>query len=547
MADTTQAPVNGTYAAPPSHYADAYMSHATMNNAGGSYHPVPASTPSNAPASDNKNDIPKDEVGWYFVEQYYTTMSRNPEKLHLFYSRRSQFVSGNEADAVPVIVGAKAISDKIKELDFQDCKVRVLNVDSQASFDNILVAVIGEISNRSEPSRKFTQTFVLAQQPNGYYVLNDIFRYLADEDEDFVPEEEVAAVELEVPVEPETAAVTKEDEAPETEEAAVPTEPAAAETDAEAVGTVAAGSEPEKVEEPAAPAQINGDAAHEKAAVPVTPAVPVVPTETETLKPEKPQTPEPTPAVNPPQESAPAAKKEAAPAKAVPKTWATIASNNRASAAAAAAAAATPAAPQPKPTAVATSSQQAAQPQQEQPATASPTEVVATGSQAAPNDGAGWQTAGHDHGKKQSRTEEKYSAYIKNVTDKVDAALLRSVLARFGKLSHFDVNRARNCAFVDFADQAAYNAAVAANPHQIGSEQVTVEERRVRSGNFGNGFAAGRGGGSGANRGGRSDGRAGSQGRGGSGFQREQGRGGFASRGRGGSNVNKGRSQAQAA
>lgn len=28
-------------------------------------------------------DIPKDEVGWYFVEQYYTTMSRSPEKLHV--------------------------------------------------------------------------------------------------------------------------------------------------------------------------------------------------------------------------------------------------------------------------------------------------------------------------------------------------------------------------------------------------------------------------------------------------------------------------------
>lgn len=25
----------------------------------------------------------KDEVGWYFVEQYYTTMSRSPEKVHV--------------------------------------------------------------------------------------------------------------------------------------------------------------------------------------------------------------------------------------------------------------------------------------------------------------------------------------------------------------------------------------------------------------------------------------------------------------------------------
>jgi hypothetical protein len=25
----------------------------------------------------------KDEVGWYFVEQYYTTLSKSPEKLHV--------------------------------------------------------------------------------------------------------------------------------------------------------------------------------------------------------------------------------------------------------------------------------------------------------------------------------------------------------------------------------------------------------------------------------------------------------------------------------
>lgn len=107
MADTTQAPVNGTYAAPPSAYPDIYLSQNAMNNAAPSYHAGPVSTPSNGPAPESKTDISKDEVGWYFVEQYYTTMSRTPEKLHLFYSRRSQFVSGDEAENVPVVVGQK--------------------------------------------------------------------------------------------------------------------------------------------------------------------------------------------------------------------------------------------------------------------------------------------------------------------------------------------------------------------------------------------------------------------------------------------------------
>lgn len=43
-----------------------------------------SSNPS-APSQTNNSaaDIPKDEVGWYFVEQYYTTLSRSPEKVYV--------------------------------------------------------------------------------------------------------------------------------------------------------------------------------------------------------------------------------------------------------------------------------------------------------------------------------------------------------------------------------------------------------------------------------------------------------------------------------
>ena len=78
-------------------------------------------------AAEGNGSVPKDEVGWYFVEQYYTTLSKNPEKLHvsfplrhfvaehdlrltickLFYSKRSQFVSGVEAEKVSVSVGQR--------------------------------------------------------------------------------------------------------------------------------------------------------------------------------------------------------------------------------------------------------------------------------------------------------------------------------------------------------------------------------------------------------------------------------------------------------
>jgi len=297
--------------------------------------------------------------------------------------------------------------------------VRVLNVDSQASFDNILVAVIGEISNKSEPSRKFAQTFVLAEQPSGYYVLNDIFRYLVEEEEEEELLEEVAA-----PVEP-----TEISEPAPTPEAQVTDEVAASKVDEklenETNGVV---EQPEEVVP-----QTNGTPAEEEVKETPVPAV-----EAEVVDDEKPVTPEPSPA--PVQKEAPA-EKESAPTPAVPKSWASIASSTKLGAAPvvpAIPAAAAAAAPKAAAAAPAASAPQPA-------ATATPTAAPATETrpQDAPSaDASGWQTAGAEHKKTQSRAEEQIVlGYMKNVTEKVDFALLKQTLSRFGKLKFFDINR----------------------------------------------------------------------------------------------------------
>ena len=57
-------------------------------------------------------------------------------------------------------------------------------VDAQEGVDNgVLVFVIGYISNNAAPYKKFVQTFYLAvqQMPVGFYVKNDIFRYLKED------------------------------------------------------------------------------------------------------------------------------------------------------------------------------------------------------------------------------------------------------------------------------------------------------------------------------------------------------------------------------
>ncbi|KAI9874216.1 MAG: hypothetical protein M1823_007737, partial [Watsoniomyces obsoletus] len=143
--------------------------------------------------------------------------------------------------------------------------------------------------------------------------------------------------------------------------------------------------------------------------------------------------------------------------------------------------------------------------------------------------------------------EANVLAYIKNVNEKVDARTLREVLERYGELKYFDVSRPRNCAFVEFATPEGYAAAVAANPHTVNTESISVEERRPRPGAYGGGqgsFARGNGA---PGRGGRGNmqQRTGSQGSlpkdAGRGFQQPQ-------RGSKSGNVTpRGRGQAQAA
>ena len=89
--DSATKSVNGSYGNQ-QHYpaAEQHLSSqgAANTSAAGAYggeHANPTGTTNNSSsaASEGNGGVPKDEVGWYFVEQYYTTLSKNPEKLHV--------------------------------------------------------------------------------------------------------------------------------------------------------------------------------------------------------------------------------------------------------------------------------------------------------------------------------------------------------------------------------------------------------------------------------------------------------------------------------
>ena len=295
--------------------------------------------------------------------------------------------------------------------------------------------------------KKFVQTFVLAQQPTGYFVLNDIFRYINEEGE----EEPVENAQDESAAAPATLVedVEMPKAQPSTEDPVAPAVPA---LDTEVVDKKLEETVKEEAAVEETPAT-NGTAEDEEpvaASEPETapePEVAAKEVEEEVKEPEKPKDPVPTPAVTrqPSTTKAQAPTQPAAPPK--PLSWASRA-------AAAVGSAPKPAVPVVAPKSTATPPAQArAAPPAAKPTQATPQPPATPNEKdkenAAP--GSGWQTAGSDHAKRQNRPQsissppekEGTMGYVRNVTDKVITEDLRGALAVHGQLVYFDINRTK--------------------------------------------------------------------------------------------------------
>jgi len=64
------------------------------------------------------------QIASSFVTQYYTTLAKEPEILYKFYKEESHFAHGFGETLEPV-QGIKNIQEKIKTLDFQECKAKI--------------------------------------------------------------------------------------------------------------------------------------------------------------------------------------------------------------------------------------------------------------------------------------------------------------------------------------------------------------------------------------------------------------------------------------
>jgi len=69
-------------------------------------------------------------------------------------------------------------------MDYGGLRAEIKTVDAQESLNNgVLVLVTGYLTGKDNVRRNFTQSFFLATQDKGYFVLNDMFRYVDEADQ----------------------------------------------------------------------------------------------------------------------------------------------------------------------------------------------------------------------------------------------------------------------------------------------------------------------------------------------------------------------------
>ncbi|KAI5649743.1 hypothetical protein M9H77_35748 [Catharanthus roseus] len=120
------------------------------------------------------------QVGTYFVGQYYQVLQHQPDYVHQFYSDASTMlrVDGNTRDTATSMLHIHAL---IMSLNYSAIEIKTAH--SLESWNGgVLVMVSGSVHVKDfNRRRKFVQTFFLAPQEKGYFVLNDIFHFVDDE------------------------------------------------------------------------------------------------------------------------------------------------------------------------------------------------------------------------------------------------------------------------------------------------------------------------------------------------------------------------------
>ncbi|XP_042428110.1 nuclear transport factor 2-like [Zingiber officinale] len=134
-----------------------------------------------AASSVDRSPLPAQVVGKAFVQQYYLILQQSPELVHRFYQENSLLSRPDANGEMSLVTTTQAINQKV--LSMGAVRAETNTVDAQESLGGgVTVLVTGYLSEVDSIKRGFTQSFFLAPQDKGFFVLNDIFRFV-EEDE----------------------------------------------------------------------------------------------------------------------------------------------------------------------------------------------------------------------------------------------------------------------------------------------------------------------------------------------------------------------------
>ncbi|KAK4835219.1 hypothetical protein QYF36_007039 [Acer negundo] len=80
-------------------------------------------------------------------------------------------------------------------MDYYHLQIEILTVDAQGSYcSGMIVLVIGFLTEKDNVKRKFAQSFFLTPQEKGFFVLNAVFRYVDDHEDQYDHHQVVVAI-----------------------------------------------------------------------------------------------------------------------------------------------------------------------------------------------------------------------------------------------------------------------------------------------------------------------------------------------------------------
>ncbi|WJX10832.1 hypothetical protein P8452_01509 [Trifolium repens] len=119
------------------------------------------------------------QVGTYFVGQYYHVLQNQPEFVYQFYSDASTMlrIDGNSRETATAMLQIHAL---VMSLSYTGIEIKTAH-SLESWSGGVIVMVSGSVQSKDNHRRKFMQTFFLAPQEKGYFVLNDIFHFVEED------------------------------------------------------------------------------------------------------------------------------------------------------------------------------------------------------------------------------------------------------------------------------------------------------------------------------------------------------------------------------